>query len=144
MPWTSIAMSALMLSTLLPSYSTVPVTRPSVPRTVDTIMCLTLNCAAVWAESTSHWLGPSAGRCGRGAAAAGEAGGVCAVPSASTEAAAARVRVANRTDKRFMREYLQKSRQLNPAHAGNAKTLEATPPFQGFLAVPSGAYRSRR
>ena len=35
-------------------------------------MCLTLNCAAVWAESTSHWLGPSAGRCGRGAAAAGD------------------------------------------------------------------------
>src|SRR5262245_33877148 len=61
MPVTSIVMSALMLSADLPSYSMVPLTGPSVPRTVDTIMCLTLKPAELWFGSTVQVFGPAAG-----------------------------------------------------------------------------------
>src|SRR5438067_12937310 len=63
-PVTSIVMSALRLSSDLPSYSTVPLTGPSVPRTVDTSRCFTLNPAAEWLVSTVHVLGPAAGGAG--------------------------------------------------------------------------------
>src|SRR6266545_941515 len=52
-------MSAFRLSRDLPSYSIVPRMGPSVPRTVDTIMCFTLKPAAEWAVSTVHVVGPA-------------------------------------------------------------------------------------
>src|SRR6266545_3386167 len=52
-------MSAFRLSSDLPSYSIVPRMGPSVPRTVDTIMCFTLKPAAEWAVSTVHVVGPA-------------------------------------------------------------------------------------
>ena len=63
---TSIVMSALMLWTDVPSYSMVPVIFPSVPRTVDTIRCLTLKCAALCAGSTFQAPGAPAAACAGG------------------------------------------------------------------------------
>src|SRR5262245_16325570 len=60
-PLTSIVMSALMLSTDVPSNSIVPFTGPSVPRTVDTIRCLTLKPAELWFVSTVQVFGPTGG-----------------------------------------------------------------------------------
>jgi hypothetical protein len=39
----------------------VPLIGPSWPRTVVTIMCLTLKFAAEWDESIAHWVGPGCG-----------------------------------------------------------------------------------
>src|SRR5438045_5870811 len=61
----------------------VPLIDPSVPRTVETIMCLTLNPALECAESTVHVFGP-----------AGAWAGVCAKTGIAMAAAAARVRTA--------------------------------------------------
>src|SRR4051812_45841898 len=80
---TSIEMSAFRLATDVPSYSMVPLIGPSVPRTVDTIMCLTLNPAFECAVSTVHVFGP-----------AGAWAGVCAKTGIAMAAAAARVRTA--------------------------------------------------
>src|SRR4051812_7518344 len=63
----------------------VPLIGPSVPRTVETIMCLTLKPAVEWALSTVHVFGP---------AAAGAGG--WAKTGITRAAAAARVRIALR------------------------------------------------
>jgi hypothetical protein len=47
-----------MLSADVPSYSIVPLTFPSEPRTVETIMWRTLKCAPLWALSTDHVFEP--------------------------------------------------------------------------------------
>src|SRR3954469_24162189 len=63
----------------------VPLMGPSVPRTVETIMCLTLKPAVEWAVSTVHVFGP-----------AGAWAGVWAKTGITRAAAAARVRIALR------------------------------------------------
>src|SRR5581483_5858014 len=69
----------------------VPVTLPSVPRTVDTIMCFTLNCAAVCAGSICQAVGLADAAACAGAGAAG-AGGVWVYAGTTSTAAAATVR----------------------------------------------------
>jgi len=54
MPVTSMVASMATSARFFPSNRAVPVIFPRRPRTVETVMCRTANCAAEWAESMVH------------------------------------------------------------------------------------------